>query len=96
MPTYEVFLKREGREGFAHAGALDADDDALALMFCRETYARRGEGSQAWVVRRDHVLEVDADDLAATAGRHHAVNDGSIVAARRRTKRAAPDDEATT
>jgi phenylacetate-CoA oxygenase PaaH subunit len=87
MPTYEVFLRKEGRDAFTHAGALDADDDELALLWCRETYVRRGEGTHAWVVRRDHVLEVDDRDLEVTASRHHAVNDGRAVAARRRATR---------
>ncbi len=88
MHTYEVFLKPEGRDGFAHAGSLDAPDDDLARMYCREAYVRRGEGSQAWLVRRDHLLEVDPSDLAVTQERHHAVNDGTVVAARRKARRA--------
>jgi phenylacetate-CoA oxygenase PaaH subunit len=88
MPTYEVFLRKEGRESFVHAGALDADDDTLAELYVRETYVRRGEGAHAWVVRRDHVLEVDPADLAVAARREHSINDGSIVAARRKSNRA--------
>lgn len=87
MYTYEVFLKRDGREGFAHAGSLDAPDDELARLYCRETYVRRGEGSHAWVVRRDHLVVVDPADLAVTTGRGHAVNDGTALAARRRARR---------
>jgi ring-1,2-phenylacetyl-CoA epoxidase subunit PaaB len=52
MYTYEVFLKPDGRDGFSHAGSLDAPDDELAVMYARETYIRRGEGAHAWVVRR--------------------------------------------
>jgi phenylacetate-CoA oxygenase PaaH subunit len=87
MHTYEVFLKKEGRDAFQHAGSLDAPDDEMAMMYCRETYLRRGEGSQGWVVRRDHVLALDPRDLAVTAARQHSVNDGSTVAARRKSKR---------
>ena len=29
MHTYEVFLKPDGKEGYFHAGSLDAPDDAL-------------------------------------------------------------------
>ena len=90
MYTYEVFLKPDGRDGFAHAGSLDAPDDELAMLYARETYIRRGEGAQAWVVRRSHILECDASDLAVTAGRQHSVNDGTVVAARRRLRRAKP------
>ena len=85
MRTYEVFLKPAGKEGFAHAGSLDAPDDELAALYARETYVRRGEGEQAWVVRREHLVMVD--DLAVTALRHHSSNDGSAVAQRRRERR---------
>ena len=56
MRTYEVFLRRAGKEGFAHAGSLDAPDDELALVLAREAYVRRGEGDEMWLVDRAHVL----------------------------------------
>ena len=40
MKTYEVFLKRPGKDPFAHVGALEAPDDDLALSFARDCYAR--------------------------------------------------------
>jgi phenylacetate-CoA oxygenase PaaH subunit len=86
MYTYEVFLKPAGRDGFSHAGSLDAPDDGLAMLYARETYIRRGEGAAAWVVRRSHLLVLDPDDLHVTSTRSHAVNDGAIVAARRRSR----------
>ncbi len=88
MPTYEVFLKPAGRDGFAHAGSLDAPDDDFALVLARETYVRRGEGELAWVVRRSNVLVLDPDDLAVTAARIHSINDGHVVADRRKDRRA--------
>lgn len=89
MPTYEVFLKPAGRDGFAHAGSLDAPDDDFALVLARETYVRRGEGELAWVVRRSNVLQLDPDDLAVTAARAHSINDGHVVADRRKDRRIA-------
>lgn len=88
MPTYEVFLKPDGKDGFAHAGSLDAPDDELAEVYARETYIRRGEGAQAWVVRRSDIIVLDPADLAVTARRSHASNDGHTVAERRRARRA--------
>ena len=44
MRIYEVFLKREGKEEFRHAGSLEAADDELGLILARETYVRRAEG----------------------------------------------------
>ncbi len=89
MPTYEVFLSDDGRESFRHAGALDAPDDAMAVLYARETYIRRGEGSRAWVVARSHIVEVDPTDLAVTASRTQGRNDGKKIAERRHDRRAA-------
>ncbi len=93
MHTYEVFLKPDGKDGFAHVGSLDAPDDELATLYARETYIRRGEGAHAWVVRRGNVLVVDPDDLAVTSRRAHASNDGHIVADRRRQRRASAETQ---
>jgi phenylacetate-CoA oxygenase PaaH subunit len=95
MPTYEVFLKPAGRDGFAHAGSLDAPDDDFALVLARETYVRRGEGELAWVVRRTNVLVLDPDDLAVTAARAHSINDGHVVADRRKDRRSSASASAS-
>lgn len=87
MHTYEVFLKPDGKDGFSHAGSLDAPDDEMAILYARETYCRRGEGVQAWVVSRQNILELDPMDLAVTANRRQGINDGAVVAQRRRTAR---------
>jgi phenylacetate-CoA oxygenase PaaH subunit len=84
MFTYEVFLKPDGKEGFTHAGSLEAPDDELAVSYARETYIRRGEGMHAWVVRRDAVLVIDPADLLVTSLRTHSSNDGHVVAERRK------------
>lgn len=96
MHTYEVFLKPEGKDGFSHAGSLDAPDDELAILYTRETYCRRGEGTLAWVVRRANVLALDPGDLVVTARRSQGLNDGQVVAARRRSKRADESSSAST
>jgi ring-1,2-phenylacetyl-CoA epoxidase subunit PaaB len=88
MRTYEVFLKKEGKEGFRHAGALDAPDPELAVTLARECYCRRGEGDELWLVDRAHVVAAPPEDLAVNADRPHRHNDGARVAARRRSKRA--------
>jgi ring-1,2-phenylacetyl-CoA epoxidase subunit PaaB len=87
--TYEVFLRKAGNHPFTHAGALDAPDDGMALLLAREAYARRGEGDEMWVVDRRHLLEGTEAFLAPNADRPHRRNDGSLVAARRRERRAA-------
>jgi ring-1,2-phenylacetyl-CoA epoxidase subunit PaaB len=87
VKTYEVFLRRQGREPFTHAGSLDAPDDELALLLAREAYARRGEGDEMWLVERSHVLVGDEALFTPGSDRPHRHNDGSVVAARRRTRR---------
>jgi ring-1,2-phenylacetyl-CoA epoxidase subunit PaaB len=89
MRTYEVFLRRTGKEGFSHAGSLDAPDDELALVLAREAYVRRGEGDEMWLVDRTHVLVGGPELLAGGGERSHRHNDGSVVAARRRERRQA-------
>ena len=87
MATYEVFLKKDGRDEFRHAGALDAANDELALVMAREAYARRAEGDRLWVVRREHVIVADDDFVRPNAGKAHRHHDGAAVAARRKALR---------
>ena len=86
MNTYEVFLKKAGKEPFSHAGSLDAPDDELAVTYARETYGRRSEGEQMWVVDRSAVLVGAALDLAL-ADRDHRHYDGHLGAALRQSDR---------
>ena len=59
MPTYEVFLKRDGKDEYRHAGALDAANDELAAVLARECYVRRAEGDRMWLVERSNVIDPD-------------------------------------
>ena len=87
MATYEVFLKKEGRDEFRHAGALDAANDELALVMARESYIRRAEGSRVWVVNREHIVVGGDDFVAPNADKAHRHHDGAAVAARRKAAR---------
>lgn len=87
MKTYEVFLKKAGREEFRHAGSLDAPNPDMALLLARETHCRRGEGAEMWLVDREHVLVADEAQLAVTDDQPHRHNDGTAVAARRKALR---------
>ena len=89
MRVYEVFLKRDGKEEFRHAGSLEAANDELALVLARENYARRAEGRSMGLVDREHLIEADEDFIAPNADKPHRHNDGTRVAARRRASRAA-------
>lgn len=94
MATYEVFLKKDGKDEFRHAGALDAANDELALVLARESYIRRGEGSKVWVVDRAHLIIGSDEFVSPNADKPHRHHDGAAVAARRKAAReVASDDE---
>jgi len=85
---YEVFLKRAGKEEFRHAGSLEAATAELAVVLARENYARRGEGEEMWLVDRTDIVAVEAEFIAPNMDKPHRHNDGALVAARRKKKRA--------
>lgn len=87
MATYEVFIKREGRDEFRHAGALEAANDELALVMARESYLRRAEGSRVWVVDREHLIVGGDEYVAPNADKPHRHHSGEAVAARRKALR---------
>jgi len=88
MRVYEVFLKRDGKEEFRHAGSLEAANPELALVLARENYARRAEGRSMWLVDREHLVEAGDDFITPNIDKPHRHNDGSRVADRRRAARA--------
>mgnify|MGYP002525994649 CR=1 FL=1 len=61
MRRYEVFLKKDGKDEYRHAGSLDAPNDGLALLLARESYLRRAEGDRLWLVRsEEHTSELQS------------------------------------
>ena len=89
MATYEVFLKKDGRDGYRHVGALDAATDELAGVLARESYARRAEGDRLWIVRRAHIIDPGDEFVLPNSDKPHRHHDGAAVAARRKAARAA-------
>ncbi len=88
MATYEVFLKKDGRDEFRHVGALEAATDELARVLARESYARRAEGDRLWIVQRTHIIEPGDEFVLPNADKPHRHHDGAAVAARRKAARA--------
>ncbi len=84
MKTWEVFLKKAGREEFRHVGAMQAPDADLALVLAQESYCRRAEGAEMWLVERDHIVAAEPSILAANADKPHRHNDGTRIAEHRR------------
>ncbi|MEM8922485.1 MAG: 1,2-phenylacetyl-CoA epoxidase subunit B [Actinomycetota bacterium] len=87
MALYEVFLKRDGRQEYRHAGALEAANDELAVVLARETYLRRAEGDRLWIVQRDNIITTDDGFISVNADKPHRHHDGKEVAALRRELR---------
>lgn len=90
MATYEVFLKKDGRDEFRHVGALEAPNDELATVLARESYARRAEGDRLWIVQRENILDPGEEFVLPNAAKPHRHHDGAAVAARRKAARATP------
>ncbi len=87
MNVYEVFLKKAGKDEFRHAGSLEAPDAEMALLYGRESYARRAEGAEMWLVERSQIIAADPDFIAVNENKPHRHNDGSAIAERRKRKR---------
>ena len=87
MRTYEIFLKKDGRDEYRHAGSLNAPTDELALVLARESYLRRAEGDRLWLVDREHVILGDPEFIAPNADTPHRHNDGKAIAEHRRNVR---------
>lgn len=92
MRTYEVFLKKDGKEEFRHVGSMEAPDNDMALPLAREAYSRRGEGDLMWLVDRDDIVSADTALMAPNADKPHRHNDGKRVAAHRKNQRDAGTD----
>ena len=89
MKRYEVFLKKDGRDEYRHAGSLNAPNDELALVLARESYLRRAEADRLWLVDREHLVVGNTDFVAPNADKPHRHNDGERIAERRKRLREA-------
>ncbi len=82
MPTYEVFLKKDGRDEYRHAGALEAANRDLAVILARECYVRRAEGDRMWLVDRTDLIEPDVGYLEPNADKPHRHHLGAAASPR--------------
>ncbi|MBD0339315.1 MAG: phenylacetic acid degradation protein PaaB [Thermoleophilia bacterium] len=74
---WEVFRQERKGQAFAHAGSLQAPDQAFAEEYAREFYGRRAESQALWVVPRDAVLEID-DFVDELERNYHRVDGYSL------------------
>jgi len=92
---YEVFRQERKGQPFAHAGSVEAPNDAFADWYAREEFGRRGESVALWVVPRDSVHEIS--EFADALERNYHRVDGyplkeKLREARERAGTAAPGD----
>ncbi len=87
MRTFEVFLKKAGKDEFRHVGAIDAADAELGVTLAREAYVRRGEGDDLWLVDRTHIVVGPPAFVRGNHDKPHRHNDGAAIAERRRQQR---------
>jgi phenylacetate-CoA oxygenase PaaH subunit len=76
---YEVFRQERKGQAFAHAGSLEAPNDAFAEEYAREFYGRRQESKALWVVPRTAVHEID-DFVDELERNYHRVDGYSLKA----------------
>ncbi len=56
MKIFEVFARRENGGSMVHISSLKALDIETAIVLVKETYGRRGDVLEFWVVDREHIL----------------------------------------
>jgi phenylacetate-CoA oxygenase PaaH subunit len=56
---YEIFRQERKGQAFAHAGSVEAPDQAFAEWYAREQYGRRGESVALWIAPREQIVEID-------------------------------------
>ncbi|MEX2152322.1 MAG: 1,2-phenylacetyl-CoA epoxidase subunit PaaB [Gemmatimonadaceae bacterium] len=62
-PLWEVFIQPGGGAPHEHAGSVHAVDAEHALQNARDTYARRGEGVNIWVVPTNAITSSTPEDM---------------------------------
>jgi phenylacetate-CoA oxygenase PaaH subunit len=56
MKIFEVFARREEGGPMVHISSLEATDIEMAIILAKETFGRRADVLEFWVVDRDHIL----------------------------------------
>jgi ring-1,2-phenylacetyl-CoA epoxidase subunit PaaB len=65
---WEVFRQEESGEYHTHCGNIHAPDREMALMFAQIQHGRRKPTNSLWVVPKDEIGEVDADEEGVNFG----------------------------
>lgn len=62
-PLWEVFYQPPGGKPHEHAGSVHAPDPEMALQNARDTFTRRGEAVNIWVVPAESIVASTPEDM---------------------------------
>jgi ring-1,2-phenylacetyl-CoA epoxidase subunit PaaB len=62
LPTFEVFLQTKEPRPFTHEGCVHANSAAMAMVFAKEQYSRRGTCSGIWIVNTKDIMVTEYSD----------------------------------
>jgi len=62
LPTFEVFVQLKETRAYKHEGCVHATSLALAFIFAKEQYSRRGTCSGIWVISTSNIYVTDYTD----------------------------------
>ena len=60
--TYEVFHQKKKGTQHVHVGIVHAPSPEMAIVFAKESFARRGATSNIWVVKSEDIAALDYSD----------------------------------
>jgi len=60
--TYEVFHQKKKGTQHVHVGIVHAPSPEMAIVFAKESFARRGATSNLWVVKSEDIAALDYSD----------------------------------
>ena len=63
LPLWEVFIQPKTGAQFQHTGSVHAVDKEMAIQNARDLYTRRQEGTCIWVVKGEHIVSSNPEDM---------------------------------
>ncbi|WP_435194784.1 1,2-phenylacetyl-CoA epoxidase subunit PaaB [Natronomonas sp. EA1] len=65
---WEVFRQERSKDYHVHVGNVHAPDAEMAMMYAQIMHARRKPAHSLWVVPKEEIHEVSADDIGVEMG----------------------------
>jgi phenylacetate-CoA oxygenase PaaH subunit len=74
MKVFEVFARREEGGPMVHIASLKAPDIETAIILSKETFGRRGDVLEFWIIDREHILSNKDFDVPSGPGDYYRRN----------------------